>query len=430
MIVEVLAVGTELLLGQTVNTNAAVAGARLADAGLDHLHQSVVGDNVGRIAAAVELACTRSDALIITGGIGPTLDDLTREALCRAAGVDMAFSEEYAEELRIRWAARGRRMPESNLRQAQYPEGAVLIRNPKGTAPALRIRIADTWVFAVPGVPAEMVSLVDDEVIPFLLEQQGGGDGVVVSRVVRSWGASESEVGELLADLYEASSNPSLAFLASSGEIKVRLTAKAGDGPAASALIAPLEAQVVERLGTRVFGFDDQTVEVVLLGMLSAKGWSLATAESATGGMVAARLTSIPGSSAVFRGAVVAYHEDVKRDRLGVAAATLEQHGVVSPEVALEMAEGAVANLGADVAVAVTGAAGPEPHGEAPGTMVVAVRTPADARARRLRMPGDRERVRTYTATAALHLARLAVTGSWWREDPSSVWGVRPGGRA
>lgn len=428
MIVEVLAVGTELLLGQTVNTNATRIGARLAAAGLDHFHQSVVGDNVERITAAVELACTRSDALIITGGIGPTLDDLTRDALCRAAGVEMLFSDEYAEELRIRWEARGRRMPESNLRQAQYPEGAELIRNPKGTAPALRMRIAGTWVFAVPGVPAEMEWLVGAHVIPFLIEEEGGGESVVASRVVRTWGASESEVGELLADLYEAGSNPSLAFLASSGEIKVRLTAKARDAHDASALIAPLEAEVVERLGARVFGFDDEAVEVVLLGLLSKRRWSLATAESATGGMVAARITSVPGSSQVFRGAVVAYHEEVKRLRLGVAAATLEDHGPVSAEVGLEMAEGAARTLGADVAVAITGAAGPEPHGRPAGTMVVAVRTPEDARARVLRMPGDRERVRTYTTTAALHLARLAVAGGWWSEDPSTAWGVRPGG--
>ena len=427
MIVEVLAVGTELLLGEIVNTNATAIGARLADAGLDHFHQNVVGDNIARVAAAIELACNRSDALIITGGIGPTQDDLTREAMCHAAGVEMAFSDEYAEELRIRWEARGRRMPTSNFRQAQYPEGADMIPNPKGSAPALRIQIGDTWVFAVPGVPAEMLPLVDEQVIPFLREAAGDETGVVMSRIIRSWGESEARVGELLADLYDASSNPTLAFLASSGEIKVRLTAKAANREVAEELIAPLEAEVRRRLGSRVFGVDEETIEAVLLRMLSERGWTLGTAESATGGMVAARMTSIPGASAVFRGSIVAYDETVKRVVLGVSPATLEAHGVVSPEVALEMAEGAARLLEVDVAVAVTGAAGPDPHGRAPGTMIVAVRTPRGTRARSLSMPGDRERVRTFTTTAALHLVRLAVAGAWWREDTSSVWGVRPG---
>lgn len=427
MSVEVLAVGTELLLGQIVNTNATSIGSRLADAGLDHFHQSVVGDNVDRLAAAISLACSRSDALIITGGIGPTQDDLTREGLTRAAGVEMAFSREYAEEMRIRWEARGREMPKSNLRQAEYPAGAEMIPNPKGSAPALRMRIADTWVFAVPGVPAEMVPLVDEHVIPFLKEAAGGDTGVVVSRVIRTWGRSEARVGELLSDLYDTSTNPTLAFLASAGEIKVRLTAKAESTAAADELIKPLQAEVEQRLGASVFGTDQQTVEAVLLRSLADRDWTLGTAESATGGMIVARITSIPGSSSVFRGSVVAYDEGVKQSILDVAPKTLEEKGVVSREVALEMAEGAAGRLGVDVVIAVTGAAGPEAHGEPPGTMVIAVRTPDDARARTLKMPGDRERVRTYTTTAALHLARLAIAEVWWSDDQAGVWGVRPG---
>jgi nicotinamide-nucleotide amidase len=428
VIVEVLAIGTELLLGQIVNTNATTIGARLADAGLDHFHQSVVGDNVERIAAAIRLAGSRSDALIITGGIGPTQDDLTREAICRAADVEMEFSAGYAEELRIRWEARGRQMPESNLRQAQYPAGAEMIRNPKGSAPALRMDIGGTWVFAVPGVPAEMIPLVDEHVIPFLKAEAGGDTGVVVSRVIRTWGRSESRVGELLADLFDDSANPTLAFLASSGEIKVRLTAKAETVAAADELIAPVSAEVVARLSPSVFGVDEETIEVVLHRALSKRGWTIGTAESATGGMVATRLTSVPGASSVFRGSVVAYDEDVKHRLLGVARETLEAHGAVSPEVALEMAEGAARHLGVDVAVATTGSAGPEPHGRPVGTMVVAVRTPQGSRARTLSMPGDRERIRTFTTTAALHLTRLGIANTWWRDDVSSMWGVRPGG--
>ncbi len=427
MNVEVLAVGTELLLGQIVNTNATTIGSRLADAGLDHFHQAVVGDNVERIGDAIALACARSDALIITGGIGPTQDDLTREAMCRAAGVEMAFSEEYAEELRVRWEALGRRMPKSNLRQAQYPEGADMIPNPKGSAPGLRMQIGDACVFAVPGVPAEMLSLVEDHVVPFLTAAAGGDGGVLVSRVIRTWGESEAAVGEILADVFDGSDNPTLAFLASAGEIRVRVTAKAADQASAAALIEPVVVEVRRRLGSGVFGMDEQTIERVLLSMLVEKGWSLATAESATGGMIATRLTSVPGASASFRGSVVAYDAAVKTEVLGVDPDFVAGHGLVSPEVAEAMAEGAARELRADVVIAVTGAAGPEPHGAPPGTMVVAIRTPDETRSRVLAMPGDRERVRTYTVTAALHLARLALLGDWWIEDSSSMWGVRSG---
>jgi nicotinamide-nucleotide amidase len=413
VIVEVLAVGTELLLGQIVNGNAATIGARLAEAGLDHYHQGVVGDNVERIVAAVRLATGRADALIITGGIGPTQDDLTREALCAAAGVAMAFSDEQADALRRRWADRGREMPASNLRQAQYPEGATLLANPKGTAPGIRMRIGDAWVFAVPGVPAEMAPMVDDEILPLLRAEAGEGS-VVVSRLIRTWGGSESRIAEIVADLYEASSNPTMAFLASSGEIKVRLTAKAATREEAEDLIAPVEAEVRARLGSQVFGTDDDTVERIVLGELERRGWTLATAESATAGMVAARLTSVAGASRVFRGSVIAYQDDVKTGVLGVPEDIVAAHGVVSEATACAMADRAATLFGTEVAVAVTGSAGPEPQERPVGSMVVAVHTPEATRARSLHFPGDRERVRVYATTAALQLVRLAVTGAWW----------------
>lgn len=414
MIVEVLAVGTELLLGQIVNRNAADIGARLADAGLDHYHQAVVGDNRARMVEAIGLACSRADALIITGGIGPTKDDVTREALADAAGVPLLFDDAFAEWLRRYWEARGREMPDSNLRQAQYPDGAELIANLKGTAPGLRIEIDGTWIFALPGVPAEMIPMLEGDVLPFLQRHAGGDDAVVVSRLLRTWGESESRIGELLDDLFEESQNPTIAFLASAGEIKVRLTAKAESEAAARALIAPVEETVRERLGSRVFGADDDIIEVVLLRMLEERGWSLATAESATGGLIASRITSIPGASRVFRGGVVAYDTEVKRNQLGVPATTIDQHGVVSEPVAIAMANGVAVALRADVAVSVTGSAGPDPQDQPVGTVVVAVRTPDDVRAQTLRMPGDRERVRTYTTTAALHLTRLALEGASW----------------
>lgn len=418
MRVETLAVGTELLLGQIVNGNAATIGGRLAEAGLDHFRQTVVGDNVERIAEAIRLATARSDALIITGGIGPTLDDLTRDAMCAAAGVEMLFSDDYAEQLRQRWEARGRVMPESNLRQAHYPAGAEMIPNAKGTAPGLKMMIDGCWVFAVPGVPQEMVTLVDEVIVPFL-RAEAGDSGVVVSRLLRSWGESESKVGEMLADLYDDHTNPTVAFLASSGEIKVRLTAKAGSATEAEELIAPLEAEVRSRLGRRIFGADGDVIETVLFRLLGERGWTIGTAESATGGLIAGRLTAIAGSSAHFVGGVVAYTAGLKQRLLDVPAGVIEEHGLVSEEVAIAMADGGATRLGADVVIAVTGSAGPDALEQKPGTMVIAVRTPEETVARTVYMPGDRERVRVYTSTAALHIARLAVLGAAGEADIS-----------
>ncbi len=415
MIVEVLAVGTELLLGQIVNSNAADIGQRLAGAGLDHYRQVVVGDNLDRVAIAIREAIGRADALIITGGIGPTQDDLTREAICRATGREMRYSEEYAVQLREWWAARGRELPPTNLRQAEYPDGATQLPNPKGTAPGLRLEEGETWIFALPGVPQEMLPMIESEVLPFLVHEAGGDQGVVQSRVLRTWGESESQVAHLLGDLYDEHTNPTLAFLASAGEIKIRLTVRAADAAEAAALIAPIEDEVRRRLGSRVYGADEETIEHMLLDIARERGWSLATAESATAGMVAARITSVPGASDVFVGGVVAYTEHVKSELLGVPENVMADYGVVSEETAVAMAEGAAARLGADVAIAVTGSAGPDELERSTGTMVIGVRTPDGVAARELRMPGDRERVRVYTTTAALHHARLAMQGTWWR---------------
>jgi nicotinamide-nucleotide amidase len=409
VIVEVIAVGTELLLGQITNTNASFIGATLADHGLDAHYQQVVGDNLARVATAIRTAIDRSDAVIITGGIGPTRDDLTREALCEATGRDLVISDEYAAHLRDWLAARGREMPESNLRQAQHPEGAEQLMNPKGTAPGLALEHDGTLIFGIPGVPQEMEHLLTEEVIPRIVARSGGS-AVVVSRMLRTWGQSESMVGEMLDDLYQASTNPSIAFLASAGEIRVRITAKADSHDAALALIEPVEAEVKDRLAPWFYGSDDETVHTVILGLLVEKGWTIGAAESMTGGLVAASLTSVPGSSSVVKGGLVAYDRELKHRLLGVE----DVSHVVDIDTALQMARGGRELLGADVVVAVTGAAGPEPLEKPPGTVIIAVATPEDVRARELRMPGDRERVRAYGTTSALHMARLAISGRWW----------------
>ena len=415
MIVEVLAVGTELLLGQIVNSNAAEIGSRLADAGLDHYRQVVVGDNHGRIVQALHAATGRADAVIVTGGIGPTQDDMTRQAMASAAGVEVRFDDDYAARLEAYWASRGREMPASNLRQAEYPDGAERIDNPKGTAPGLRMRIGDAWVFALPGVPGEMIPMLERSVLPFLVEEAGGTAGVLVSRVVRTWGESESRVAELLGDLYDSATNPTIAFLASAAEIKVRLTARARTAEEARALLRPVEEEVVDRLGPRVFAVGDRTIEQIVHELAAGAGWSIGAVESMTGGLVAQRLTSVPGASRTFVGSVVAYASGVKAGLVGVAEDIIADHGAVSEPTALEMAAGGRTVLGADVVVAVTGEAGPDPDERAIGTVVVAVATPDDARARTMRLPGDRERVRLYGSTAALHALRLGLTGEWWR---------------
>lgn len=414
MNVEVLAVGTELLLGQIVNSNAAAIGERLAQAGLDHLHQTVVGDNLDRLAEAIRHAVDRSDALIITGGIGPTQDDITREALCVAASAEMQFSDEYADQLRHWWERRGRTMPETNLRQAEYPMGAEMLANPKGSAPGLRLVIEDTIVFALPGVPQEMIPMVVRHVIPDLVASSGKADSVIESVLLRTHGESESRVAELLDDLFELHQNPTMAFLASAGEIKVRLTARAANVGEARRLIAPVEDEVRRRLGPLVFATGTEPIQSIVLGAIAQRGWSVGTAESATGGSIAAALTSVPGASATLRGSIVAYATDLKEGLLDVGSAVLDEHGVVSEETALAMAEGGGRVLGVDVCVAVTGSAGPSPQERTIGTMIVAVRTPEGSAVKTLHLPGDRERIRAYTTTAALHLVRRAVAGEWW----------------
>jgi len=414
MKVEVIAVGTELLLGQIVNGNAAEIGRRLAEAGLDHYHQVVVGDNLGRASTAISQALARADAVIITGGLGPTQDDITREAICAAAGVEMAYSEDFAERLREWWSRRrGRDMPANNLRQAEYPQGAVLLTNPRGTAPGLRLAVGRAWLFALPGVPQEMLPMLEEDVIPFLVKE-AGLPGVLASRLIRCWGESESGIAERLGDLFETSTNPTVAFLASAAEIKVRLTARAGTGEEAAVLLDPLEGEVRRRLGRAVFAVGEETIEGLVLRLCRERGWKLGTAESATGGMVAQRVTSVPGASEAFVGSIVAYTAALKTSLLGVPAEVIAEEGVVSEEVALAMAEGGAPGLGADVVVAVTGSAGPEPGGAPVGTMVVAVRTPERSAARTFLMPPDRERARAFASTAALQAVRLALTGEWW----------------
>jgi nicotinamide-nucleotide amidase len=413
---EVLAVGTELLLGQVVDTNSAWIGEQLAAAGIDCHFQTKVGDNRPRIVAALRAALARSEAVICCGGLGPTRDDITREAIAELLDVALELDEEVAARIAEMFSSRGREMPANNFRQAEVPRGATVIPQVRGTAPGLICRLGDRSIYAVPGVPFEMREMVSRAVIPDLVARSGQ-PATIVSRTLRTWGISESALDELLsgrmAALDRAASDgrpaPTIAFLASGIEgIKVRITAKSATVAAAEELVAAEEAEVRALLGPAVFGVDETGMEAAVGDLLRARGLTLAVAESLTGGLVASRLTAVAGASDWFRGAVVSYAAEVKRSLLGVGPGP-----VVSESAAVEMAAGARAALGADVGLALTGVAGPaETEGQPVGTVWVGLAGEAagGGSASLLRLGryggGDRQQIRQIATISALDLLR------------------------
>lgn len=406
---EVIGVGTEILLGQICNDNAQWISKRLAEIGIDVLHHQAVGDNVDRIAEAFRLALSRADVVIATGGLGPTQDDITREGLALALGLRLVRRPEIERLLREKFVRFGREMPETNLQQADVPEGCRYIVPERGTAPGIAFEGEGKRAYAVPGVPAEMREMLEGTILPELAPL---GAAAIVSRVIRSTGIGESAVSERLDDLFSGSVNPTVAYLASGGETRVRVTAKAPTRAEAEALIEPVVREVVERLGDVVFSTADEDLELVVGRLLKARELTVACAESLTGGGVATRLTRAPGSSATFAGSAVVYAEEAKRRVLGVSDEILAEHGPVSEACAREMAAGAREAFEADVAVALTGVAGPDPHaGESPGLIWVALDAEDARHARRLRAPGDREQVRRQAEQAALDLLRRYLDG-------------------
>jgi len=402
---EVIAVGTELLLGQIVDSNSAWIGEQLALAGIDSHFQTKVGDNLGRIVACIRLALERSDAVILCGGLGPTQDDITREAIAEVMGVPLVRSPAMAERIRALFAARGRPMAANNLRQADIPEGASPIPEMPGTAPGLICTLGAKVIYAVPGVPHEMRTMVAASVLPDLQRRAGVG-AVIQSRVLRTWGHTESGLAELLAARIEELDligNPTLAFQASGIEgIKVRITAKAPDPAAANAILMDEEARLRAVLGDFVFGVDDQTMEAVVVDLLNRRGLSLAVAESVTGGLAPCRLTAVPGAGEGVRGGLVAYDSEIKFELLGVPRGP-----VVTCEAAAAMAAGVRRLLGADVGLATTGVAGPaEQEGQPPGTVCLGLARGERTEAEVVRLPGDPSRVRQYGVISVLNFLR------------------------
>ena len=415
MRIEVVAVGTELLLGQIADTNSAWLGEHLAAAGItSHFHQAV-GDNHDRIVLAFRTALARGDGVIVCGGLGPTQDDITRDAIAEVMNVPLHRDDSVVELVRRMFSARGREMSESNLRQADVPEGATIIPQTKGTAPGLICPVGHKVLYAVPGVPYEMADMFERGILPDLRQRMaanGEESGVIASRVIRTWGMSESGLGEALQgridelDASTGDATATIAFLASGIEgIKVRVTVRGTDEAAAASLLDDEEQKIrqilAEVAGDVVFGVDDEAIEDAVARALG--GLTLGLAESLTGGLIASRLVNVVGASSWFRGAVVSYASEVKYDLLGVP-----EGPVVSPEAAQAMAEGARRVLGADVGLAVTGVAGPDSQdGQAPGTVYVGLALPGrPAEAAALSVPGDRDRVRQYATISALDLLR------------------------
>ncbi len=404
--VEIIAVGTELLLGQLVDTNTPFIAQCLSDAGIDVHAMHTAGDNRARIASAIRAALERADGVITSGGLGPTVDDVTREGVCDALGIDCERDEATIERMERFFASIGRPMRENNRKQADMPRGSVVLENPRGTAPGFVASRSDgRFVACLPGVPHEMKTMLVERLVPWLRERLAT-DERIVTRVLHVTGLGESEIDHRIDDLFRTGENPKVALLAHRGTCDVKIMAKAPSDARATEMIASLEAQLRERLQGHIFGSDEETLPGAILERLQARGWRLAVAESCTGGRIAAAITSVPGASTVFAGDVVAYENGAKTALLGVAPEIIAEHGAVSEETAVAMAVGACRRFGADIALATTGVAGPDGGTEEKpvGLVWLALAWPDGKRSLSMKFPGDREDVQVRATQAALSL--------------------------
>lgn len=412
----ILAVGSELLGADRADTNSLRLAAHLADFGVAVVRKSVVGDDEAAIASELGHLAERCDLVLVCGGLGPTADDVTREAVAMAAGRSLRHDAQLEAGLRQRFARFSRRMPEGNLRQAMVIEGAEVLENRRGTAPGQRLEVAAATVFLFPGVPEELEGLVERFLRPWLEAREGGRQLETVTLKVAC--VPESQVDEELAPAYAEFGRPPITLLAGAAEVRIRLSAS-GEAEERSARLSHMAARVRELLGDRIYAASDrESLEAVVGGLLLAEGATLATAESCTGGLIAERLTRVPGASGYLVGAVVAYANELKSSLLGVPSALIDRHGAVSPEVAAAMARGVAARTGARLGLAATGIAGPGGgSAEKPvGTVHLALCDRAGAgheSAQALSLPGNRERVRWWSSQFALerlrqHLLSLA----------------------
>ena len=410
--VEILSVGTELLLGNIANLDAQILSQGLSELGLNVYWHTVVGDNPQRAREAVALAKQRADIIITTGGLGPTCDDLTKNVLAEAFGKKLVFDEPSAQRIRGYFTRMGRPMTENNLQQAMLPEGCAILENDWGTAPGCAFEAEGCHVIMLPGPPSECRPMFHHRAKPYLLALS---EGVIASHTIKMFGIGESAMEDQLRAQMNAMTNPTLAPYAKEGECELRVTAKAPTDGEAQALLRPTVEQVKALFGPKVYGVDVPSLEYVVLEGLKEKCLTLGTAESITGGLIAKRLTDVPGASAAFQGGVVSYTNEVKAQLLQVPQTLLDQFGAVSREVAAAMAQGARKALGCDIALASTGVAGPDRDGRGNevGTAFVAIAAGDQTYVRPLRLGPRpmRERIRTQVASHAFDLARRYLAG-------------------
>lgn len=420
MKIEIVTIGDELLLGFTVDTNSAHLARELASIGVEITHRASVGDNASDIAEAVKQALDRTGAVITTGGLGPTADDLTKAAIARLFGKEMYRDEEIVDSMRARWSRLKRTgpFPESNIAQAMIPDGATILPNRHGSAPGIWLEDEKgRWVAMLPGVPREMRGLLADELLPrirALVESESGGEATVIrSRTLRTTGVAESALADQLGELARGVDGMGLAFLPSVDSVDLRVTARGLPAAEADALLDQAILKLRNSAGRYVYGEEGADLAEVVLSVCRKRGLRVAVAESCTGGMLGARLTAVPGSSDVFLGGVIAYDNSVKREVLGVSDADLEEHGAVSEEVASSMAGAVRRKLGADIGIGITGVAGPG-GGTAskPVGMVWVAIDGLKNEARCLRLFGTREEVRQRASQAALDMIRRTLLTS------------------
>jgi len=406
MDLELVSVGTELLLGEIVDTNAAYLAEKLSELGINVYHKTTVGDNAERLAAALRVSLGRADVVLATGGLGPTEDDITAAAVAQVAGVDLVEDEASAESIRSFARQRGLKLLDGLLKQARVPRASLVVRNPVGTAPGFILSRDRKTVIALPGVPTEMKAMAEQTVFPYLAARvRPEGTAVICSRVLRLAGIGESQAEAEITDLVKGQ-NPTVAPLAKTFEVHLRLTARAPDRSAAEGLIAPIEAEIRKRLGQHIYGADGETLEMIVGHLLRRAGKTLAVAESCTGGLIGHRITNVPGSSDYLLASLVTYSNDAKVKLLGVSPETLAEHGAVSAETAREMAQGVREACGAGIGLSVTGIAGPT--GGTPtkpvGLTYVGLADAAGVMAEEYRLRGDRPTVKERAAQMALYL--------------------------
>ena len=408
---EILAVGTELLLGNTVNTNARDVSQALSELGINVFHHTVVGDNPGRLKKAAQIAAERADIIIATGGLGPTHDDITKDVLAEVFDKKMIFNEEVAAKIRDFFEKRlnNAKMTDNNYRQAIFPEGSLILENEVGTAPGCAFEAQGKHILMIPGPPRECRSMLRTGVIPYLLKLS---NSKLHSHNIHVFGQGESVVEDMLRDLMQKLSNPTLAPYAQDGEMMLRVTAKATSKDEADAMMAPIIKTVQDTLGDVIYGIDTDSLENTVAMLLKEQNKTICTAESCTGGLVSKRLTDIPGISKVFLGGFTVYSNYSKTTVLGIDETLIKNKGAISKEVALAMADNARIKLGADIGISVTGAAGPDSDesGVEVGTVFIALTTKNDSFCRSVKIFRDRDRIRISAASHALDMVRRYLT--------------------